>query len=78
MFSGKTFVLTGALPSLNRDAAKALIEAADGKVSGSVSKKTDYLLAGSEAGCKLARALELGITVLDEAAFRGMLERGEA
>ncbi|MDR2626245.1 MAG: NAD-dependent DNA ligase LigA [Zoogloeaceae bacterium] len=75
VLSGKTFVITGTLPSLKRDEAKALIEAADGKVSGSVSKRTDYVLAGSEAGSKLAKALELGITVLDEAALKAMLER---
>lgn len=75
VFSGKTFVITGTLPSLKRDEAKALIEAADGKVSGSVSKRTDYVLAGGEAGSKLAKALELGITVLDEAALNAMLEQ---
>ena len=59
-FAGKTFVLTGTLPSLTRDAARAMIEAAGGKVSGSVSKKTDFVLAGAEAGSKLERAQELG------------------
>lgn len=64
---GKTFVLTGTLPTLSRDHAKELIEAAGGKVSGSVSKKTDYVVAGMEAGTKLEKAQELGITILDEA-----------
>jgi len=74
IFTGKTFVLTGTLPSLSRDEASAMIEARGGKVSGSVSKKTSYVLAGAEAGSKLAKAEELGVTVLDEAAFRLMLE----
>ncbi len=68
---GKTFVLTGTLPNLSRDSAKELVEAAGGKVSGSVSKKTDYVIAGSEAGSKLDKAQELGLTILDEA---GLLE----
>ena len=63
---GKVFVLTGTLPNLTRDAAKSLIEARGGKVAGSVSKKTDYVVAGAEAGSKLAKAQELGITLLDE------------
>ncbi len=63
---GKTFVLTGTLPTLTRDQAAAMIEAAGGKVTGSVSKKTSYVVAGSEAGSKLIKAQELGITVLDE------------
>jgi DNA ligase (NAD+) len=71
---GKTFVLTGTLPNLSRDEAKALIEAAGGKVTGSVSKKTDYVVAGTEAGSKLDKAQELGITVLDEHGFRAMLQ----
>jgi DNA ligase (NAD+) len=61
------------LPTLGRDAAKDLIEAAGGKVSGSVSKKTSYVLAGTEAGSKLDKALELGVAVIDEATLRQML-----
>ena len=70
---GKTFVLTGTLPTVGRDAAKDRIEAAGGKVSGSVSKKTSFVVAGSEAGSKLEKALELGVTVLDEASLLEML-----
>ncbi len=66
-FEGKTFVITGTLPTLKRDAAKAIIEAAGGKVTGSVSKNTDYLLAGEKAGSKLTKAEQLGVTVVDEA-----------
>lgn len=73
-FSGKTVVLTGTLPTLTREEATALIEGAGGKVSGSVSKKTSFLLAGGEAGSKLQKASDLGVPVLDEAAFRGMLD----
>ena len=73
--TGLTFVITGTLPSLKRDEARALIEAAGGKVSGSVSKKTDYLVAGSEAGSKFDNALKLGVPVLDEAALLGMLDQ---
>lgn len=71
---GKTFVLTGTLPSLSRDQASALIEAAGGKVTGSVSKKTDFVVAGEAAGSKLERAQTLGVTVLDEAGLRQLLE----
>ncbi|HEX4639278.1 MAG TPA: NAD-dependent DNA ligase LigA [Chthoniobacterales bacterium] len=72
-FAGKTFVLTGTLPSMTRDEASAKIEALGGHVSGSVSKKTDYVLAGTEAGSKLEKAKELGVKIIDEAAFRKML-----
>ncbi len=71
--AGKTFVITGTLPSLGRDEAKALLEAAGAKVAGSVSKKTDYLVAGAEAGSKLAKAQELGVAVLDEDGMRALL-----
>ena len=71
--SGKTFVLTGTLPSMTRDEASAKIEALGGHVSGSVSKKTDYVLAGSEAGSKLDKAKELGVKIIDEAEFKKML-----
>jgi DNA ligase (NAD+) len=70
---GKTLVLTGTLPTLSRDEAKALVEAAGGKVAGSVSKKTDYVIAGEEAGSKLAKAQELGVPVLDEAGLHALL-----
>jgi DNA ligase (NAD+) len=73
IFSGKTLVLTGALPNLTRDAAQALIEAAGGKVSGSVSKKTDYVVAGAEAGSKLEKAQELGVAIIDEAELLSLL-----
>ena len=73
IFSGKTFVLTGTLPTLTREEATAKIEALGGKVSGSVSKKTDFVLAGAEAGSKLTKAQELGVKTLDEAQFRKML-----
>ena len=72
--SGRTFVLTGTLPTLSREDAKAMIEARGGKVSGSVSKKTDYVVAGAEAGSKLARAEVLGVAILDESQLRAMLE----
>jgi DNA ligase (NAD+) len=71
--NGLTFVLTGTLPTLTRDEAKERIESAGGKVSGSVSKKTSYVVAGEEAGSKLATAEKLGVTVLDEAGLLAML-----
>ncbi len=74
--AGKTFVLTGSLPTLERDDAKALIEAAGGKVSGSVSKKTHYVVAGEAAGSKLDKARELGVVVIDEAALQALLAAG--
>jgi DNA ligase (NAD+) len=73
--AGKTFVLTGTLPNLSRDDAKKMIEDAGGKVLGSVSKKTDYVVAGSDAGSKLDKARELGITILDEDAMRALAGR---
>jgi DNA ligase (NAD+) len=72
--SGQTFVLTGTLPTLKREEAKEMIEAAGGKVSGSVSSKTDYVVAGEEAGSKLAKAQELGVAVIDETALLQLLE----
>ena len=73
-FEGLTFVLTGTLPSMTRDEAGAMIKARGGKVTGSVSSKTSYVLAGEAAGSKLTKAETLGITILDEAAFLKMCE----
>lgn len=70
---GLTVVITGTLPTLGRDEAKDLLEAAGAKVAGSVSKKTSYVVAGAEAGSKLVKALELGVPVLDEAGMRALL-----
>ena len=74
--AGLTFVLTGTLPTLTREAAKERIEAAGGKVSGSVSKKTSYVVAGEEAGSKLANAEKLGVPVLNEAGLLELLANG--
>jgi len=73
-FAGKTFVLTGTLPSYTRDEAEALIESFGGKASGSVSKKTSYVLAGEEAGSKLAKAQSLGVPVIGEEEFKEMIK----
>ena len=72
--AGKTFVITGTLPTLSRDEASALIVEHGGKVSGSVGKKTSYVLAGESAGSKLAKAQELGVAVIDEAALLAMIQ----
>ncbi|MBL8415675.1 MAG: NAD-dependent DNA ligase LigA [Propionivibrio sp.] len=77
IMAGKVFVLTGTLPSLTREEARELIEAAGGKVSGSVSGKTDFLLAGAEAGSKLEKALKQGVTVIDEAQLRSLLAQSQ-
>ena len=75
---GKTFVLTGTLPTLTRDAAAEMIEAAGGKVAGSVSKKTSYVVAGEDAGSKLVKAQELGVAVIDEAGLLALLGATES
>ena len=74
LFKGLTFVLTGTLPTLTRDEAGAMIKAAGGKVSGSVSSKTSYVVAGEAAGSKLTKAQNLGVPVIDEEALRAMIE----
>ena len=71
---GLTFVLTGTLPTMTREAAKEMIESAGGRVSGTVSKKTNYVVAGEEAGSKLDKAQSLGVPILDEAALRALLK----
>jgi DNA ligase (NAD+) len=71
--AGKTFVITGTFPNLKRDDAKAMIEAAGARVAGSVSKKTDYVVAGDDAGSKLAKARELGVSIIDEAKLKKLL-----
>jgi DNA ligase (NAD+) len=73
--SGKTFVITGTLPTMTRDEAKETIQLAGGKVTGSVSSKTDYLVAGEKAGSKLAKAEKLEVTVLDEAGLKKLISR---
>ena len=75
--AGKTFVLTGTFPTLSRDQAKDLLEAAGAKVAGSVSKKTDYVVAGAEAGSKLEKAQSLGVTVIDEAQMLALLPNAQ-
>jgi DNA ligase (NAD+) len=71
--SGKTLVVTGTLTGFSRQEAEEAIRQAGGRVSGSVSKKTDYVVAGEEAGSKLAKATKLGVAVIDEAAFQSLL-----
>ena len=73
--AGQTFVLTGTFPTLSREEAKELLENAGAKVAGSVSKKTNYVVAGTEAGSKLDKAQALGVAVIDEAAMLAMLDR---
>jgi DNA ligase (NAD+) len=77
IFAGKTFVLTGTLPTLSRDEASEMIRVRGGKASSSVSKKTDFVLAGEKAGSKLDKANVLGVSVITEAQFLAMLEGGE-
>ena len=73
--SGKTFVLTGSLEKYTRQEASDIIESFGGKVSGSVSKKTSYVLAGEEAGSKLTKAQELGVAIISEQDFKNMIEK---
>ena len=74
--SGQIFVITGTLPTMSREAATALIETHGGKVTGSVSAKTNYLLAGEAAGSKLAKAQQLGVPVIDEATLNALIAGG--
>src|SRR5207249_1577979 len=76
-FAGKTVVLTGSLTAWSREQAKAEIERRGGRVSGSVSRKTDLVVAGDDSGSKLKKAAELGVRVVDEAAFRALLQEGQ-
>ena len=76
LFASKSFVLTGTLPTMSRDEASALIKQNGGKVVGSVSKKTDFVVAGEAAGSKLTRAQELGIRIISEAELLEMIEKG--
>ena len=78
VLSGKTLVVTGTLPGLSRAEAEEAIRAAGGKAAGSVSRRTDYLVAGESAGSKLQKAQELGVPVLDEDRFRALLVGEEA
>jgi DNA ligase (NAD+) len=73
-FSGKTFVLTGTLPSMTREEATEIIQMHGGKVSGSVSKKTSYVLAGEDAGSKLTKAQELGVQIIGEEELKNMVD----
>ena len=75
VLEGKTFVLTGTLPSMTRDQAKELIQSYGGKVSGSVSRKTSYVVAGQDAGSKLNKAIELGIPVISEEELLNMIHQ---
>ncbi|MBQ8911479.1 MAG: NAD-dependent DNA ligase LigA, partial [Clostridia bacterium] len=77
LFSGKTFVLTGTLPTMKRSQASALIEQNGGKTSSSVSKATDYVLAGEDAGSKLTKAKSLGVQIIDEATLLEMIKDGQ-
>jgi DNA ligase (NAD+) len=76
--AGKTFVLTGTLTSMTREEATAALEQRGAKVAGSVSKKTNYVVAGAEAGSKLDKARQLGVEVLDEDAFRDLIMKGQS
>jgi DNA ligase (NAD+) len=78
ILAGLTFVLTGTLPTLTREAAKGLIESAGGRVAGTVSKKTSYLVAGEDSGSKLDKARSLNVPVLDEPALRTLLNESNA